>query len=502
MSVTFSRRALLQLAAVSAAARHIPATQARVSVADSWDDADALTMGHWVNSGTASAQELLDEAIRRLDQVNPKLNLLAQDHTERARKELADYQPKGPFAGVPFLLKDLSVELKGTVTSGGSALMKNVVATQDSTMVRRFRNAGVIVFGKTNTPEFGMALTTEGAHLGDCKNPWNLAHSTGGSSGGSAAAVAAGIIPMAHATDGGGSIRVPANHCGVFGFKPTRGLTPGGSGAGMSVGHVVTRSVRDSAVMLEAISGYEPGAPYGVGLATSGFFAATLTPCKPLRVALNLTEPAVDIHPDVARAVRDTASMLQAMGHHVEEAAPGIDYDQLNQTQNVLMVSSMTAWLDYVEQTRGRPILEQELEPMTHMIKREGSGLTGSSVAAALEHMHYLGRQMGQFQQRYDLVLQPVTATPAPELGTITYRDGDDLQRYTQRFKRVAAFTHLYNMTGQPSVSLPLGMSESGLPIGVMLSAPVGADALLFSIASDVERAVGGFNQRPPVHAG
>jgi len=174
----------------------------------------------------------------------------------------------------------------------------------------------------------------------------------------------------------------------------------------------------------------------------------------------------------------------------------------LNQTQNVLMVSSMTAWLDYIEQSRGRPILEQELEPMTHMIRREGSRLTGSSVAAALEHMHYLGRQMGQFQQRYDFVLQPVTATPAPELGTITYRDGDDLQRYTERFKRVAAFTHLYNMTGQPSVSLPLGMSESGLPIGVMLSAPVGADALLFSIASDVERAVGGFNQRPPVHAG
>ena len=197
-----------------------------------WDDADATTLAQWVASGQVSATELLNEAIRRLRAVNPSLNLLSQDHIEMAMATAEGSLPQGAFSGVPFLLKDLGVQLAGTVTSAGSALNANAVATADSTIVRRFKDAGLVIFGKTNTPEFGLALTTEGDFLGDCLNPWNIAHSTGGSSGGSAAAVASGVIPMAHATDGGGSIRVPATFCGLFGLKPTRGLTPGGQGHG------------------------------------------------------------------------------------------------------------------------------------------------------------------------------------------------------------------------------------------------------------------------------
>ena len=495
-----SRRGFLGVAAATGLASPLAAAL-RDNVSTDWDSADAVALAQWVANGYATPSELLDEAVRRLEQVNPALNLLAQNHVQYARDQLATSTPTGAFAGVPFLLKDLGNELAGTITSAGSALHGSTVAQVDSVNVQRFKQAGVVIFGKTNTPEFGLALTTEGAHLGDCKNPWSLDHSTGGSSGGSAAAVAAGVVPMAHATDGGGSIRVPANHCGVFGFKPSRGLTAGSRGAGMSVGHIVSRSVRDSALMLELTAGYEPGAPYGIGLAASGFFAATLRAPKPMRIALNLTEPAVVIDPEVRRVVLETAAQLEAMGHRVEEATPGVDYGQLNAAQNVLMCTNMSAWLSRVEQLRGRKILEHELEPMTHMVRAAGDSYSGAERAAALQLMHAVGVRLGEFHRDFDAILQPVTATPAPKLGTIVYQAGDDIERYTERFRKVSAFTHLYNMTGQPSMSLPLGMSNTGLPIGVMLSAAVGNDARLFALAAECERASPWFNQRPPIRA-
>jgi len=467
-----------------------------------WDDADATTLAQWISRGDVTPLEVLDEAILRLERVNPVLNFFTQDHISLAKAILETASPKGPFGGVPFLLKDLGVSLAGTVTSAGSALQANQVASADSEIVRRFKAAGLVVFGKTNTPEFGLALTTEGAHLGDCLNPWNVRHSTGGSSGGSAAAVAAGVVPMAHATDGGGSIRVPANHCGVFGLKPTRGLTPGTQGAGMSVGHVVCQSVRDSALMLELLAGYQSGAPYGAGLGRDSFLALSQQEPRPLRVALNLTEPDVPINQDVSRCIRETAVLLEELGHNVEEAAPGIDYELLNAVQNTLIASDMAAWLDYVQQARGRPISAEELEPMTQMIWREGSSFSGSDVAGSLQLMHRFGFQMAAFHRKYDVVLQPVTATPAPLLGTITYRDGDDLLTYTRRFKAVSAFTHLYNMTGQPSMSVPLGQSGDGLPIGSMFSAAVGQDGLLLSLAGQLERARSWRGRKPAVYAG
>ena len=501
---TCYRRQFLGLAFASAVSR--TAMGQGSALADvhqgSYDDADATTLAHWVARGAVSPSELMEEAVKRLHKVNPELNLLSQNHIELARIAVQKDLPQGAFTGVPFLLKDLGIQMKGTITSSGSALHAHSMARKDSEIVRRFKNAGLVIFGKTNTPEFGLALTTEGRFLGDCLNPWHVSHSTGGSSGGSAAAVAAGVVPMAHATDGGGSIRVPATFCGLLGLKPTRGLTPGGRGSGMSVGHVVTRSVRDSALMLEVLAGYEPGAPFGLGLPASGFFKAVTDDPAPLKIAINLSEPQVDIDPEVRAAVVAAGELLDSLGHSVEEAAPGINYDRLNEVQNTLIASSTTSWLNTVSQDRGYPIAPEELEPMTHMIRREGAKFSGAEVSSALQMMQQFGLEMAKFHDQFDVILQPVAATPAPRLEVITYQEGDDLEAYTTRFKAVSAFTHLYNMTGQPSISVPFTTSRSGLPIGIMLSAAMGDDAALLGLAAQLERVNPWRHRRPLIWSG
>ena len=498
------RRQFLGLAFASAVSRTAMGQGSALADVNqgSYDDADATTLAHWVARGAVSPSELMEEAVKRLHKVNPELNLLSQNHIELARITVQKDIPQGAFTGVPFLLKDLGIQMKGTITSSGSALHAHSMARKDSEIVRRFKNAGLVIFGKTNTPEFGLALTTEGRFLGDCLNPWHVSHSTGGSSGGSAAAVAAGVVPMAHATDGGGSIRVPATFCGLLGLKPTRGLTPGGRGSGMSVGHVVTRSVRDSALMLEVLAGYEPGAPFGLGLPASGFFKAVTDDPAPLKIAINLSEPRVDIDPEVRAAVVAAGELLDSLGHSVEEAAPGINYDRLNEVQNTLIASSTTSWLNTVSQDRGYPIAPEELEPMTHMIRREGAKFSGAEVSSALQMMQQFGLEMAKFQDQFDVILQPVATTPAPRLEVITYQEGDDLEAYTTRFKAVSAFTHLYNMTGQPSISVPFTTSRSGLPIGIMLSAAMGDDAALLGLAAQLERVNPWRHRRPLIWSG
>lgn len=469
------------------------------SIQEAYSKHDAVGLADLVRQGQLSTTELLDEAIRRAEQLNPRINAIVAEHYDFARRQLAGQLPDGPFSGVPFLLKDLGAQLNGTVTTGGSRLLKHAVARTNSTLVQRYLQAGLVVFGKTNTPEFGLALTTENLFHGDCLNPWNTAHSTGGSSGGSAAAVASGIVPVAHATDGGGSIRVPAAHCGLFGFKPSRGLTPGVSGAAMSIGHVVSRSVRDSAVLLDASAGYEAGAPYWVHTPKNSFSNAIQHPPRKLRIAMNLTTPAVTLHPDCRQSVTETAKLLTDLGHSVDEAAPEIDFERLNDIQNILMTVGVSASLRQIEQSRGMPIKAGELEPMTEMVRRAGQSFSSLDHAAALQGMHEIGLSMGQFMQDYDVILQPVTATPAPKLNTITYRDGDSLADYTTRFKQVSAFTHQYNMSGQPSMSVPLAMSQDSLPIGVMFSGRVGEDALLFALAAQLERAQPWIQRRPAI---
>lgn len=475
---------------------------AQSDISTLYDQSDAIDLAALVRRGKVTPAELLDEAIRRVEAVNPKLNAVTLKHYELAHAAIAKGLPRGPLAGVPFLLKDLGVQLVGTPTTGGSRSLFGFDAKRDSTLVEMHKRAGLVIFGKTNTPEFGMALTTESAAYGPCHNPWNLDYSTGGSSGGSAAAVAAGIVPIAHGTDGGGSIRVPAAACGVFGFKPTRMLTPRGPGtefgpSAMSVGHALSRTVRDSAFLLDLTTGYEPGAPAAAPGGKQAYFEATQTEPRKLRVALNLTEPDVKMSPEIRKAVLAAARLLEDLGHAIEEAAPGIDYDELNHAQNVLMLSEFAQGMDSLARAIGKPVNSIGLEPLSQEFTRVGLEQSAQAYISACHVAYAAGARMAQFQQKYDIVLQAVTTTPAPRLGVINAQPSDTVDSFVTRFKKYSAYTHLFNLTGQPSASVPMGLSVAGLPLAAMLSARNGEDTLLLSVCAQLERAAPWFDHRP-----
>ena len=462
-------------------------------------ESDATDLASHVRKGDVSALELLDEAIRRVELANPIINAVTLKHYELGRESLKHGTPDGPFGGVPFLLKDLGVQLKGTVTTGGSRLLGGIKAQRDDELIARHKAAGLVIFGKTNTPEFGMALTTESYMHGPCRNPWNLQHSTAGSSGGSAAAVAAGIVPIAHATDGGGSIRVPASACGVFGFKPTRALTPRSSGPSMmSVSHALSRSVRDSAAMLEYTAGYSPGLAFVSPVPVGGYLDAISRPPKKLRIAVVLDEPNLKLHKDVKAAILRTASVLEGAGHTVDTASPGVDFGALDRAQNTLMVSEFSHGMQGLAKAINRPLDDSTLEAASLMFVEIGKNLSAASYLDAWYHIQSVTRKMAGFHQDWDIMLSPVTVTPAPKLGAITEREGDTIKSYTERFRTYSAYTPLQNLTGVPSASVPVTLSEDGLPVAAMLSAAIGQDALLMSVCRQLEEALP-FDKRRPL---
>ena len=480
------------------------ATTATTDISRLYEGADAIGLAELVRAREISALELLEEAIRRTELVNPHINAVTHKHYDLARATLKwGSRADAPFAGVPFLLKDLGVQLAGTSTTGASRLLAGLVAKEDSVLVQRYKQAGLVIFGKTNTPEFGMALTTEPELFGPCRNPWHPAHSTGGSSGGSAAAVAAGLVPMAHATDGGGSIRVPAAACGVFGFKPTRALTGGGNGAaGFSVAHVITRSVRDSAAMLDATAGYAAGAYYGAPGASKpgGYLVAIGKPARRLRVALNLKEPAVGIDAEIERGVRRCGETLATLGHQVEEAAPGIDYAELNAAQETLIMAEFARLVRTMEETTGRSH-KTHLEPLSAHFVDTGNAYSAQEYLDAWQISAACARQIAGFHEAWDVMLQPVTATLPPELNVINAKTDDDYRSFVDRFRRYSAYTHLQNMTGQPAASIPMGLSRTGLPLAAMISSGVGTDAQLLSLCAQLESVLQFASMRPPVSA-
>lgn len=498
----------LGLATAAAAASTVVAGHDSRGPSLAWDDRydryDALDLAELIRRGVASPAELLEQAIARTDAVESQLNAVPLKHYELARQRTRG-RFQGPFAGVPFLLKDLGVQLEGTVTSGGSKSMAGLTAGADNEIVTRFKNAGLNIFGKTNTPEFGMAFTTEPTAYGPTRNPFALEHTAGGSSGGSAAAVAAGIVPIAHASDGGGSIRVPAAACGIFGYKPTRLRTPRGpdtalSPSAMSVSHVVSRTVRDSAAVLDVIAGYEPGAPFAAPGRDDGFLAATRRKPEPLRIALNLAVPDVKLDPECRQAVLDVADRLQGLGHEVEEAAPALDYDAINGAQTYLVLAEFSHGMVQLAGALGKPVRSLALEPLSHHFVQEGRKLSAADYLTHCQATYAAGAAMAAFQRRFDLVLQPVTVTPPPKLGVLNYQPDDDYRTYIERFRRYAAYTYLYNLTGQPSASIPAGLSRSGLPLAVMLSGRNGEDARLLHVCAQLEAAHPWFDTRPRIH--
>jgi len=455
---------------------------------------DGLGLAELVRRGEISAPELVEAAIERIERHNPVLNAVVYKAYDEARRAARGALPDGAFRGVPFLVKDLRMQVAGWPMTDGSAFTRNEVSAEDSALVKRQRAAGLVILGKTNTPEHGITGTTESRLLGPCRNPWNPEHISGGSSGGAAAAVAAGIVPLAHASDGLGSIRIPAACCGLFGLKVTRERNPGGLdlGAnvlGFGVSHVVTRSVRDSAAMLDATGHAEPAMPFASPARPASYLRELHVPPGPLRVAFSSETPSGrPIDPEVRRALEDTASLLVELGHDVREQGLGIDYRALYRAQGTLGAAGAAAGISETSERLGREPREDELEPLTWAGIRSGRKLTGEAVMRSLRDLRRMTHEILGFFETCDLYLTPVMGTPPPRVGHI---DPVALApREVGKRQSVAfPFTPPFNFTGQPAMSVPLAWSESGLPLGMQFAARYGDEATLFRVAAQLEAA-------------
>ncbi|WP_309091438.1 amidase [Phenylobacterium sp.] len=462
---------------------------------DEYRSHDALGLAELVRRREVSAAELLEVAVARKAEVDPKINAVTTDLSDAATTSVpAD----GPFAGAPFLLKDLGAQLAGTVTSSGSRLFADAVAPADSAIVRLYKAAGLNIFGKTNTPEFGLWPVTEPKHLGVCRNPWDLSRTPGGSSGGAAAAVAAGIAPAAHASDGGGSIRTPAACCGLFGMKPSRGrvsFAPAGEGwAGASIQHAVTRSVRDSAALLDAVCAPQPGDPYFLPRPERPFLEEVGR--EPGALRIGFTTAALQsngLDPECAEAVRDAAGLCEGLGHHVEEVTVPGDFPAMQAAAGLVIAASVAATLDAEADRRGRPVEPGEVEGLTMATYRRGKGVGGADYVRALATLHAFGRDMASLFETYDVLLLSTLGRPPIPIGWIF----EETREITERLFSFMPNTQPFNNTGQPAMTVPLAWSAGGLPIGIQFVGRMGDEAGLFRLAGQLERARPWFDKVP-----
>ncbi|QGP80366.1 amidase [Sphingobium sp. CAP-1] len=499
-----SRRDVVAGAAALIGAARVTAAAAAVR-SDTLDAHDAMGLAELVRKKQVSAGELLASAIAKAEVLNPRFNFLAQKHYDYGRAAIARGLPQGPFSGVPWLLKDLNTYVAGLPTENGSRFFRGYKPEVTSELVRRIEKAGFVIFGKTTVPELGLSGTTENKLTGDTRNPWNPAHITGGSSGGAAAAVAAGVLPAAHATDGGGSIRIPASCCGLFGLKPSRGRVPMGpprteGWGGLSVHHAVTRSVRDSAAILDATHGVEPGSRYGAPTPADSFLAQVGKAPGRLRVALMLTPASgSSVDPECVEAARAAARLCESLGHHVEEAAPRLDMAALGAASFVLIASNVAA--DMLDRARatGQAIGPDVLEPITLGFVAYGQKTSGMDVARANSALQAGALAMAQFMASYDVILSPTLAAPPLELGRINLTPDTDFAHWGERAATFSPFTQIANLTGQPAMSVPLGMAKNGLPIGVMFMGRYGDEATLLRLAAQLEMAAPWKNRQPQV---
>ncbi|GAB4331689.1 MAG: amidase [Dehalococcoidia bacterium] len=476
-----------------------------MSISDAYDSHDALGLAALVAKGDVTPAELLDEAIARVERLNPKINAVVHRCDDLARQAIASGLPGGPFRGVPFLLKDLYTEMAGTELCNGSALWTGYHSDHDTNLVARYKAAGLVIFGRTTSPEFGLTATTESRVHGDTRNPWDLSRSAGGSSGGASAAVAAGILPMANASDGGGSIRIPASACGLFGIKPTRGRTPmgpdtGEGWAGMSTVHAVSRSVRDSAALLDATAGPDLGAPY--------YAEPPRRPCLDeagadpgrLRIALQRTAfNGAEVDPACIAAVEDAAKLCQSLGHEVEEAPVIADFERLGEASFTIIKANIFASARTRAAALGRDLQPDDLEPIAWATADQGSAVLAVDYVEAVKTVHAVGRQVAAFMERYDVILSPTMATPPMELGRISLRR-EDPAGYARDIGRAVGFTSLFNASGNPAMSVPLYWDDAtGLPIGVQFAGRYGDEATLFRLAGQLEQARPWANRRPSI---
>jgi amidase len=506
MTTDLTRRNAVKTGLVAAAAISMaPAMRAAASSAsgamsfDEYRSNDALALAKLVRDGDITAVEVLELAISRANAVNPEVNCIVEKLYDRARREVVADLPPGPFSGVPFLLKDLGMALEGTVTTQGSRFYRDWVADYTSTVVDRYQQAGLVIMGKSASPEFGGTGTTESILFGDTRNPWNLEHSAGGSSGGSAAAVAAGILPLANATDGGGSIRIPASCCGLFGMKTSRGRTPHGPkklASTMSVIHAVSRSVRDSAALLDATMGAEPGQTLIAPKPQGNYLDAVSQAPRPLRIGLiktPVTHSPVD--PQCELAAANTAKLCENMGHKVEEVQLPVDPREFFGAAGVVMGVGTVLRVQNRERELGRKATENDLEPLIWQRFNKNKSLTGEQVAQAQATLGLIARRVALLQENYDVLLSPTLAKPPVKIGKLSLNQENDT--YEKEAISVSAFTMLYNATGQPAMSLPLHWTPGGLPVGVMFAGRYGDEWTLYQLAGQLEKASPWFDKVP-----
>ena len=462
---------------------------------------DAVGLAELVAKKKVNAGELLDAALARTEAVNPKVNAVVRHLEGEARQTIKDGVPAGPLAGVPFLLKDIGATMKGVITSAGSRVFAKTTAAEDSAIVKAYRNAGLVIFGKTNTPEFGLAATTEPVLFGPSRNPWNTERTTGGSSGGAAAAVAAGIVPAAHASDGGGSIRTPASCCGLFGLKVSRGRVsqaPVGEGwGGLGVQHVVSRSVRDSAALLDVECQPQPGDPYFLAPPARPFVEEVGRDPGRLRIGFStaaLTWGTSD--PQCVRAVRETAALCEKLGHHVEEVTLAANYQMMAVAVNVVVGSNIAALLEREAERRGSPIREDEVEKLTWLVYQEGRKAPSIRYAEAMHTIHTFTRSFMRPFANYNVILTSTNCRVPYPLGFMN-TNADDLMDYSERLYNFMPNTQPFNVAGLPAASVPLGWSDDGLPIGLQFAAKMGDEATLFRLAAQIEQATPWKDKRP-----
>lgn len=485
-------------------------------MADDLAHLDATAQADLVRAGDATALELVDAAIARIEAVDPGLNAVVLRRFEAARADATGDLPEGPFRGVPFLTKDLACPTAGEPATDGMRAAKEAgwLATETSHLAHRFRRAGLVNLGRTNSPELGLVPTTEPEAWGPTRNPWDPTRTPGGSSGGSAAAVAAGLVPCAHASDGGGSIRIPASACGLVGLKTSRGRVSVGPGRGelgsfMSVQFAVTRTVRDAAALLDVAAGAEPGDPVVAPAAAGSYATLATSPTPSLRIGLMTRAPGntSPVHAECVAAVEHTAALLESLGHAVEVAHPAA-YDAPERAAmfatlwGVDAATKVAAW----GAALGRTLTEDDVEPATWLMATAGRDVSATAYLECVNAMQAWARTMAGWWAPapegggFDLLLTPTLGEPPVPLGTFT-PPPDEPFAGLLRAGSFTPFTPSFNLTGQPAISLPLHESADGLPIGAHLVAAYGREDLLLSVATQLEQAAPWTARRPTIHA-
>jgi len=474
---------------------------------------DATSMAILIKKKEVTPRELLELSFQQLEKVNPTLNAITNFREEAVLQEAVNVNiNNGPFAGVPFLLKDTQPQEGEKVTSG-SKLLQTMIAEQDSNLVAKFREAGLLLMGHTNAPEFALKNITEAEFYGPTRNPWNLDYSPGGSSGGSAAMIASGVVPMAGASDGGGSIRIPASFSSLFGLKPTRGRTPVGPSVGRqwhgaAVDFILSRSVRDSAAMLNELQVIQPEAAFQVPLYPDQYTDVLQLPFKkPLKIGFTTQSPVdTPVSEDAKFAVEKIAKWLEEQGHHVEEAENGVDGKQLMRNYFIMNSGEISTLFYQLEQALGRSLTPDDVEIETWMLNEAGKSVSAAEFSASLASWDTAAAQMAQFHETYDFYMTPATAFPAPKIGELTHSK-DKQEQFRNRMAAVSKdkqqelinemflpsltytpFTQLANLTGQPAMSVPVHLSKEGLPLGVQFIATKGEEHRLLQLAYQLEQ--------------